>query len=101
MSSSVLLHAVNGTAFKAFGRRIQTVDFGLRRDFLWEFMRAEVPYPIFGADAIYHFDLLPHLKRIQLIDNTTNLAVSGQLAFAPVTGISALDKLHPTAHLLP
>uniref|UniRef100_A0ABD2WAL5 Uncharacterized protein n=1 Tax=Trichogramma kaykai TaxID=54128 RepID=A0ABD2WAL5_9HYME len=63
-------------------------------------MCADVPYPIFNADAIYHFDLLQHLKRGQLIDNNTKLAISGRLALAPVVRISALDKAHPMAHLL-
>ncbi|KAL7288347.1 hypothetical protein TKK_0017681 [Trichogramma kaykai] len=53
-----------------------------------------------GADAFAHFDLLPDLKRCQIIDNITKLTAKGQLASASLTGISVLDPLHPLAHLL-
>ncbi|CAB0037102.1 unnamed protein product [Trichogramma brassicae] len=75
--------------------------------------------PRFGPNknlCYYHFHFLNDARRCstppcawETLDpatpsitsiNTTNLAVSGQLVFAPVTGISALDKSHPMAHLL-
>ncbi|CAB0040807.1 unnamed protein product [Trichogramma brassicae] len=96
--SSFLLHAVNGSDFRTFGKRILSVDLETRFPLGIHVLRRAIP--IFGADAIYHFNLLPHLKRGQLINNNTKLAVSGRLAFALVVGISALDKAHPMAHLL-
>ncbi|KAL7295764.1 hypothetical protein TKK_0011105 [Trichogramma kaykai] len=98
--SSLVLHAANGTAIATYGSRVLSLDFGLRRDLAWTFICADVPYPILGADALAHFDLLPDLKRFRLIDNVTKLSAKGQLAPANLTGVSVLDPLHPLAHLL-
>ncbi|KAL7289137.1 hypothetical protein TKK_0017082 [Trichogramma kaykai] len=98
--SSLTLHAANGSLIKTYGSSIRTLNFGLRRKMDWLFIRAEVPYPILGADALAHFDLLPDLKRRRLIDNTTGLSAKGCLAPATISGISLIDPGHPLASLL-
>lgn len=48
-----------------------TIDLGLRRNFKWDFVIADVSTPIIGADFLQNFDLLVDVKREKLIDNTT------------------------------
>ncbi|CAB0034475.1 unnamed protein product [Trichogramma brassicae] len=90
----------NGSVISTYGSVVHQLELGLRHDFAWSFIHADVPYPILGADALAHFDLMPDLKRHRLIDNVTKLSVKGQLAPAPVCSISAIDPTHPLAPLL-
>uniref|UniRef100_A0ABD2VY53 Reverse transcriptase domain-containing protein n=1 Tax=Trichogramma kaykai TaxID=54128 RepID=A0ABD2VY53_9HYME len=96
----MILHAANGTAIKTYGSCNINLNFGLRRKMNWSFIRADVPYSIFGADALVHFDLVPHLKCNRLIDNLTGLFAQGHLAPVTVHGISLVDPSHPLAHIL-
>ncbi|CAB0044877.1 unnamed protein product [Trichogramma brassicae] len=96
----LVLFAANGSVISTYGSVVHQLELGLRRDFAWSFIHADVPYPILGADALAHFDLMPDLKRHRLIDNVTKLSVKGQLAPAPVCSISAIDPTHPLAPLL-
>uniref|UniRef100_A0ABD2WRS1 Reverse transcriptase domain-containing protein n=1 Tax=Trichogramma kaykai TaxID=54128 RepID=A0ABD2WRS1_9HYME len=95
----LVLFAANGS-ISTYGSVVHQLELGLRRDFAWSFIHADVPYPIQSADALAHFDLMPDLKRHRLIDNVTKLSVKGQLAPAPVCSISAIDPTHPLAPLL-
>lgn len=57
------LFAVNGTPIKVYGQTALKLNLGLRREFIWNFVIAEVSSKIIGADFIRHFDLLIDLKR--------------------------------------
>ncbi|CAB3380153.1 Hypothetical predicted protein [Cloeon dipterum] len=54
-----------------------TLNLGLRRDFTWNFIVADVGKPIIGMDLLHHYDLLVDPKRRKLIDGVTKLSVSG------------------------
>ncbi|XP_075990296.1 uncharacterized protein LOC142985941 [Anticarsia gemmatalis] len=47
---------------------------GLRRDFVWQFVVADVQRAIIGADFLAHYHLLPDCRNKKLIDNTTKLS---------------------------
>ncbi|KAL7297771.1 hypothetical protein TKK_0008806 [Trichogramma kaykai] len=98
--TALILHAANGTTIRTYGTRMLQLNFGLRRDISWNFICVDVPYPILGADVLTKYDLLPDMKRQQLIDNTTKRVVKGQLATAAIIGISLVDPAHPLAHIL-
>lgn len=68
------LFAANGSSIKTYGERLLTVDFGLRRQFKWIFVIADITKPIIGADFLHHFDLLVDLKRKRLCDRSTSLS---------------------------
>lgn len=72
-STTMQLFAVNGSSIKVYGTIWLKLNLGLRRDFSWNFIIADVSSPIIGADFIRHFDLLIDLRRQRLIDNTTRL----------------------------
>ncbi|XP_036347469.1 uncharacterized protein LOC118756838, partial [Rhagoletis pomonella] len=67
------LYAANGTLIQTYGLITLVPDLGLRRDFTWRFIVADVTKPIIGADFLSHFDLLVDLKRKCLRDGITNL----------------------------
>lgn len=48
-----VLYAANGTPIKCYGTKIIPIDFGLRREMVWEFVVADVTRPIIGADFLY------------------------------------------------
>ena len=48
--SFTALYAANNTPLHRYGVRTLTVDLGLRRDFTWNFVIADVSTPILGAD---------------------------------------------------
>ena len=74
------LAAANGSKIFTFGRRSLTLNLGLRRSLPWVFMVAEVQTPIIGADFLHHFNLSVDLNKKTLVDNTTDLSISGLLA---------------------
>lgn len=68
------------------------IDFGLRRNFSWTFIIADVTKPIIGSDFLKHFHLLPDLKRKALIDGKTDLQVSAKISKYPSLDITTLVK---------
>lgn len=65
------LYAANGSSIETFGSLNLELDFGLRRVFSWQFVIADVQFPIVGADFLHHNDLLIDLRRAKLIDGRT------------------------------
>lgn len=53
--SSFRLHAANGTVIKTYDSRFITTDLGLRRQFRWNFIVADVSVAIIGADFLAFF----------------------------------------------
>ena len=73
----VALQAVNNSAIATFGDCPLTLNLGLRRAFHWVFIVADVKHAILGADFLRHFNLLVDVRHCLLVDNTTQLQVSG------------------------
>lgn len=71
------IYAVNGTPIRTFGTTTITLSLGLRRQFTWEFVIADIDTAIIGCDFLAEHDLHIDLKNAQLIDNTTGIATSG------------------------
>ncbi|XP_037930334.1 uncharacterized protein LOC119665090, partial [Teleopsis dalmanni] len=83
------LFAANGTPIRAYGTKRLSLSLGLRRDFPWTFVVADVNFPIVGADFLRHYDLLVDMKRKQLVDSKTFVAARGAAAVGQVNGIRA------------
>lgn len=73
------LYAANGTRIKTYGEKRLTMNLGLRRQFNWRFIIADVKQPIIGADFIVKHGLLIDLKHKKLIDQQTNLEFIGSI----------------------
>lgn len=71
--SKLVLYAANNTPISTFGEKLIVLDLGLRREFKWVFILADVPKPIIGADFLKFFHLLPDLQRKCLVDGNTFL----------------------------
>ena len=98
--TSLQLFAANGTPIKVYGEVLLKVNLGLRREFLWSFLIADVTSGIIGADFLRNFDLLIDLKRNRLIDNTTHLESNGSLAKSSKYSIKTFNSVSPYADLL-
>jgi len=73
------LTAANGSQIRTYGRRSLTLNLGLRRSLPWIFLVAEVQKPIIGANFFHHFNFSIDFKKKALVDNTTDLSISGLL----------------------
>ncbi len=74
------LQAANGSSISTYGRKSLTLDLGLRRSLPWVFVIADVDKPLLGADFLHHFQLTVDLNNKKLVDNTTQLTISGVVA---------------------
>ena len=75
--SSLRLQAANGSPIKTYGQKSLTLNLGLRRQFTWVFVLADVKQHILGADFLGKYKLLVDVSRRKLIDQVTSLAVPG------------------------
>ncbi|XP_062714514.1 uncharacterized protein LOC134291155 [Aedes albopictus] len=98
--TTMRLFAANGMPIHVYGEALLKVNLGLRREFLWTFLIADVTTGIIGADFICNFDLLIDLKRNRLIDNTTRLESPGFLAQTCEYSIRTFSSISPFAELL-
>ncbi|UYV84625.1 hypothetical protein LAZ67_X002882 [Cordylochernes scorpioides] len=73
--SDYKLYAANGSKIKTFGVKILNLDLGLRRDFQWPFIIANVKRGILGADFLFKYNLLVDINKRKLIDGLTNLEI--------------------------
>lgn len=93
------LFAANGIVIPTYGNLTFQLDFGLRHQFSWRFMVADVTTPIIGADFLSYCHLLPDIKRNCIVDGATGLRSGGSgrevnvLFTKAVLGDSAYHKL--------
>lgn len=73
------LYAANNTKIPVYGDRMLNLNIGLRRDFRWKFVIANVSCPILGADFLSNFAILLDLNKSRLIDSLTGLSTKGEL----------------------
>lgn len=69
------LHAVNGTAIKAYGRKLLTLDIGFSRTFRWIFIIADARQAIITAEFPWRFVFTVDLRRSMLLDTEAQLSV--------------------------
>ncbi|KAK0181594.1 hypothetical protein PV327_003866 [Microctonus hyperodae] len=68
------IFAANGSVIRTYGKKLFTLELGVRRCFKWEFVIADVSEAILGADFLEYYGLSVDLKRGRLIDPSTLLA---------------------------
>jgi hypothetical protein len=67
------LSAANGTPIATYGTVTMSLNLGLRTDFKWRFLVADMAKPIMGADFLAYYNLLPDLTNDRLLHSTTLL----------------------------
>lgn len=77
--TSYQLTAANGTSIGTYGYAHLNLDLGLRRNYPWRFVVADVTKPIIGVDFLCYYNLIVDCKNSKLIDNTTTLSTPASL----------------------
>lgn len=81
------LTAANGSTIHTFGFIELNLNLGLRRNFAWRFVVANVSKPIIGVDFLCHYNLIVDCAGKRLIDNTTTLCANAFIANSNVFSI--------------
>ena len=79
-ADSLPLVAANNSTIKTYGNYKRVVDVGLKREYPWTFIVADVQQPIIGADFLIHYNLLVDLRSRCLRDMRTGLAIAASLS---------------------
>jgi hypothetical protein len=93
------LCAANGTTIRTYGWLPLSLNLGLRREFRWRFVLADVIKPLIGADFLSHFGLLLNSKNNRLLNAVTSLSAPAQAASLQtpnvkvISGGSSVDTL--------
>jgi hypothetical protein len=94
------LYAANGTTISTYGWTSQSLNLGLRREFTWRFVVADVQLPIIGVDLLSHYCLLVNCRNNRLLDGVTSLSTPGCTVTSSVPSIKTITSGDPTDSLL-
>ena len=92
INSSFSLQAVNHSSIATFGNKSINIDLGLRREFRWIFIIADIPCPILGADFLHAFNLYPDIRGCRLVDAGTKLWVTCISSSPKILHLSSLPS---------
>ena len=87
------LVAANNTTINTYGNFRRVVDAGLKQDYAWTFIVADVKQPIIGADFLIHYSLLVDLKSRCLRDMRTGLAIPATLSSIKPLSLNRVDTV--------
>ena len=94
------LYAANGTTIPTYGWTSQTLNLGLRRDFTWRFVVADIQTPIIGVDLLSFYGLLVDCRHNRLLDGVTSLSAPGSTAPSSVPNVKVIAGGTPLDNLL-
>ncbi|XP_043481250.1 uncharacterized protein LOC122510558 [Leptopilina heterotoma] len=89
--SSYELSAANGTTIATYGTTNINQNLGLRRDYPWRFVVADVTKPIISVDFLAHYELLVDVKSRKLIDSVTKLAAEGKAVNGKIFSVNSVS----------
>ncbi|UYV64958.1 hypothetical protein LAZ67_3002563 [Cordylochernes scorpioides] len=100
-SSDYKLYAANGTEIVTYGKKVRNLDIGLRRQFQWPFVIANINRAIIGADFLNNFGLIIDIKIKRLIDGITNLSIRSVIqSISHMGNISTLNSSSKVSAIL-
>ena len=91
-ADSLLLVAANNSTITTYSTSKRIVDAGLKREYSWTFIVADVKQPILGADFLIHYNLLLDLSGRCLRDMRTGLAISATLSTIKPLSLNRIDS---------
>jgi cleavage and polyadenylation specificity factor subunit 1 len=94
------LCAANGTTIHTYGWPPLSLNFGLRRDFTWRFVVADVTHPLIGVDFLSHFGLLVDCRNTRLLDGITSLSAPTKAASSHIPSVKIITHGTPVDSLL-
>lgn len=89
-SANFPLSAANGSTINTYGTITLHLNLGLRRDFHWNFVVADVGTPIIGSDFLSYYNLLPDCRHKRLIDGSTGLSTTAAIAPSDQQSVKAV-----------
>jgi cleavage and polyadenylation specificity factor subunit 1 len=89
------LFAANGTPLPTYGWHTLILNLGLRRDFTWQFVVADVQLPIFGVDLRANFNLLVDCLNNRILHGVTSLSTPAQTASSHFPSIKTIRRRIP------
>lgn len=89
--SDYVLYAANGSKIQTFGEKTIKINLGLRREFQWKFILADVQRSIIGADFLSANKLMVDLHGRKLIDKVTQLSRTTCLSQSTEPSIRSID----------
>ena len=92
-AACLLLVAANNNTINTYGTCRRVVDVGLKRDYAYAFIVADVIQPIIGADFRIHYSLLVDLKSRCLRDMRTCLAIPATLSSIKPLSLNRVDTV--------
>jgi len=93
------LSAANNSTINTYGYLQPRLDLGLRRDFVWQFVIADVSTAIIGLDFLAHYNLLPDCRKLRLVDNETHRFAPGRKAHSLAQhGVKAIPPATTTPY---
>lgn len=84
------LTAANGTIIPTYGYIHLLFNLGLRRDFRWKFIVADVPKPIIGADFLSFYNLLVDCRNGKLLDSLTKISICAVAGSSDIPSVKAI-----------
>jgi len=84
------LYAANGTTIPTYGWASRSLNLGLRRDFIWRFMIADVDLPIIRVDLLSHYGRLVDCRDNRLLNRVTSLSTPGLIAPPSVPSVKVI-----------
>ena len=88
------LVAANNTTINTYGNSKRVVDVGLKCDYPWTYIVADVQQPIIGADFLIHYNLLVDIRSRCLRDMRTDLAISASLSSIRPLSLNRVNTVH-------
>ena len=92
-AGSLPLVAANNSTINTYGNCKRVVDVGLKREYPWTFIVADVQQPIIGADFLIHYNLLVDLRSRCLRDMRTGLAIAASLSSIKPLSLNRVDTV--------
>jgi cleavage and polyadenylation specificity factor subunit 1 len=93
------LFAANSTPILTYGWRTLTLNLGLRQDFTWHFVVADVQLPINGVDLLANFSLLVDCHKNRILDGITSLSAPAQTASTRFLSVKTIGSTTPADDL--
>lgn len=94
------VRAANGSSIKTYGTIFLRLNLGLRRDFRWNFVIADVGTPIIGSDFLAFYHLLPDCREQRLVDASTKLSAPATIAHSNQVSVRTMSLDSPYAEIL-
>ena len=92
-AGSLPLVAANNSTIHTYGTCKRVVDVGLKCEYPWTFIVADVQQPIIGADFLIHYNLLVDLRSRCLRDMRTGLAIAASLSSIKPLSLNRIDTV--------